>query len=273
MAGLAQLAPRRPIAGDLDEMYRLTSLGEGVMISENLSNLQNIELDDVIDIPTPSGLLHMPVVGIVVDWSDQLGTILIERRVFTRAWQDDSVNIFRVYLEPGGDEAVVKERILERFGGIRRVFVLSNREVRSYIIGLTDQWMGLTYTQIAVAVLVAVLGIVNTLTVSILDRRRELGVLRALGGLRGQIRRTIWMEAIAISFIGVILGLALGSIDLYYVLEIARRDVGGMSFPYHYPASIALGLLPTMLAVAFLSAIGPAETAVRGSLVEALEYE
>ena len=52
--------------------------------------------------------------------------------------------------------------------------------------------------QIAVAVLVAILGIVNTLTVSITDRRRELGVLQAVGGLRGQIRRTIWLEALAI---------------------------------------------------------------------------
>ena len=51
--------------------------------------------------------------------------------------------------------------------------------------------------QIAIAVLVAILGIVNTLTVSITDRRRELGVLQAVGALRGQIRRTIWIEALA----------------------------------------------------------------------------
>jgi len=55
--------------------------------------------------------------------------------------------------------------------------------------------MGLAYAQIAIAVLVAILGIVNTLTVSIIDRRRELGVLQAVGGLRNQIRHTIWMEA------------------------------------------------------------------------------
>jgi len=62
--------------------------------------------------------------------------------------------------------------------------VLTNRDVRQYIMRLTDQWFGITYVQIAVAVLVAVLGIINTLTVSITDRRRELGVLQAVGGLR-----------------------------------------------------------------------------------------
>ena len=70
--------------------------------------------------------------------------------------------------------------------------------------------------QIAVAVLVAVLGIVNALTVSITDRRRELGVLRAVGGLRRQIRGTVWMEALGVGVIGLVLGLALGAVQLYY---------------------------------------------------------
>ena len=70
--------------------------------------------------------------------------------------------------------------------------------------------------QIAVAVLVAVLGIVNALTVSITDRRRELGVLQAVGGLRRQIRHTVWMEALASALIGLVLGLALGAVQLYY---------------------------------------------------------
>ena len=66
----------------------------------------------------------------------------------------------------------------------------------------------MTYMQVFVAVVVALLGIVNTLTVSITDRRRELGVLRAVGGLRHQIRDTVWMEALAIGFIGLVLGVA-----------------------------------------------------------------
>ena len=70
-----------------------------------------------------------------------------------------------------------------------------------------------------IAVLVAILGIVNTLTVSIIDRRRELGVLRAVGGLRRQIRHTIWMEAVAIGVVGLVLGLSFGALNLYYLLR------------------------------------------------------
>jgi putative ABC transport system permease protein len=266
-------ARRPPVAGDPDDMYRLSEAGDGVMVSENFANLQQIRLGDVIDIPTPTGLLKLPVVGIVKDWSDQLGTILIDRKLFVKRWQDDSVNVFRIYLKPGATAASVKPRILAALSGERRVFVLTNADVRNYIMRLTEQWVGMTNAQIAVAVLVAVLGIVNALTVSILDRRRELGVIQAVGGLRGQIRRTIWMEALAISIVGTVLGLAFGAINLYYVLEIARRDIGGMVVDYRYPVPIALVIVPTMLVAALVSAIGPGESAVRGSLVEALEYE
>ena len=167
----------------------------------------------------------------------------------------------------------MKHAILERFANERRLFVLTNGDLRGIIKRLTDQWFGLTYVQVAVAVLVAILGIVNTLTVSITDRRRELGVLQAVGGVRNQIRRTIWLEALTIGTVGVILGLALGAIQLYYSLGISTHEIAGFELPYKFPYQISLLLLPIILIAAFISAIGPAESAVRGSLVEALEYE
>jgi len=145
--------------------------------------------------------------------------------------------------------------------------------VRRYITGLTDQWIGLAYSQIVVAVLVAILGIVNTLTVSIIDRRRELGVLQAVGALRSQLRHTIWMEALSIGLVGLVLGLGLGAVSLYYVLEMSHRDITGVLLPYRYPFHIAAILVPVMLGAAFVSALWPAEAAARGSLVQALEYE
>jgi putative ABC transport system permease protein len=167
----------------------------------------------------------------------------------------------------------VKQKILTMYGNQSRLFVLTNNDLRTYILKLTDQWFSLTYVQIAVAVLVAILGIVNTLTVSISDRKRELGVLQAVGGLRNQIRGTIWIEAVAIGLTGLIMGLVVGAVQLYYTLEISRSEVVGLRFEYSYPFAIAAALLPVILGAALISAIGPAEAAVRGSLVEALEYE
>jgi len=262
-----------PMEGDTKQMYRLTAEGKGVLASENFAKLRGFKIGDTVDIPSPGGVLHMRIVGIVTDYSDQQGSILMDRSVYKRYWNDDSANIFRIYLAKGATEADVKRRILETFANQRRLFVLTNRDVRQYIMRLTDQWFGITYVQIAVAVLVAVLGIVNTLTVSITDRRRELGVLQAIGGLRNQIRHTIWLEALTIGAVGLVLGLGFGVVQLFYSLKITGEDLAGMRLDYEYPYGIGFILLPVILGVAFLSAIAPAESAVRGSLVEALEYE
>jgi len=264
---------RRVIAGDYDEMHRAAAAGRGVIIAENVANLANIGLGDQLELATPRGMLRLPVVGVLRDYSDQQGTIFLDRSVYLRYWNDDTADVFRIYLTPGVSAKRVKQSILEKFSGQRRLFVLFNQELRAYIMRLLDQWFGITYLQIAIAVLVAVLGIVNTLTVSIADRRRELGVLRAVGGLRRQIRRTLWLEGLAIGAIGLILGFAFGAASLYYQLQVIGRSFSGMPLDYEYPVTIAVLLVPVILLAALGSAIGPAESAVRSSLVEALEYE
>ena len=80
-------------------------------------------------------------------------------------------------------------------------------------------------------------------------------------------------QKIAIGVVGLALGLLFGAANLYFLLQITGRDLSGMYLPYRFPFSIALMLLPTILAAAFFSALWPAESAVRTSLVEALEYE
>ena len=270
---IAETGQRPPVAGNADEMYRRGAAGEGLVVSDNLAQLQHLKLGEILEIPAPNGLIRLPIVGIVIDYSDQQGTIMMDRSLFVRYWSDDSVNVIRVYLQPGAQVADVRQRIIEKYAGQRQVFVLTNHELKSYILKVTDQWFGLTSVQIAVAVLVAILGIVNTLTVSITDRRRELGVLQAVGGLRGQIRRTIWLEALSIGTLGLVLGLGLGAVNLYYILQIVHNDIAGMRLDYSFPIGTALALVPTILGAAFIAAIWPAESAVHGSLVEALEYE
>jgi putative ABC transport system permease protein len=273
----AESAGRRvPIAaveGRNDEMYKRAGAGKGVIASENFALLQHVKLGDMVEIPSPPGILVTPVVGIIRDYSDQQGSLLIDRKLYNELWRDDTVNVFRLYLNKGANPVSVKNAILGKLGDRTRLFVLQNSELRSYILKIANQWFGIAYVQIAVAVLVAILGIVNTLTVSISDRRRELGIIQAIGGLRGQVRRMIWVEAVLIGVIGLALGLLLGAASLYYVREIGGHDIAGIRLAYEYPFGIVALLIPAILGAAFLSALAPAEAAVRARLVEALEYE
>lgn len=265
---------RALVAEDARGMYKLAGAGEGLIVSDNFARLQRRRIGDRVDLATPGGLLSLPIAGIITDWSDQQGSVFLDRAVYERYWKDDTVNVVRVYVSKGTDPLTVRDRILEGLAPeYPRMLVFTNAEVRSWVLELTDQWLQLTYSQVFIAVIVAILGIINTLTVSIIDRKRELGVLRAVGGFRRQIRQTVWMEAVAIGLVGLALGLVFGAANLYFLLQITGRDLSGMYLPYRFPIGIALMLLPTILAAAFFSALWPAESAVRTSLVEALEYE
>jgi putative ABC transport system permease protein len=261
------------VAGDLQQAYRDAAQGKGIVLSDNLALQSGLKLGDVMEIRSPSGILRLPVLAITIDFSDQRGALLMDRSLYVEKWKDPTVNLFRVYTKKGIAPEEAKRRILERFASERKLFVMTNQQVREYILKVTDQWFGLTYMQIFVAVLVAVLGIINSLTVSITDRRRELGVLQAVGALRRQVRQAVWMEAVGIGLVSLVLGLVLGGVILQYYLDVIREDLAGLRLEYQYPVRIALMLIPTMLATAFASALWPAETAVRSSLVEALEYE
>ena len=264
---------RRIVAGDYDTMHRLAIAGEGLIISEHLALLQKIKLGDAIELAAPGGILRRPVVGVFRDFSNPTGAIYMDLSVFRRYWHDDSLDLLHVYLRPGVQPFEAKRRILARFDSERRLFVLLNSDLRQFVLNISDQWFGLTYVQMAVAVLVAVLGIVNSLTVSTIDRQRELGILRAIGGVRKVIRRTLWLEAMTMSFMGVLLGVPLGGISLFYQLAALRRSILATPLDYIFPFRFALLILPIMLAVAFFSALGPAESALRRSLVKALESE
>ena len=76
-------------------------------------------------------------------------------------------------------------------------------------------------------------------------------MLQAVGGLRGQIRRTIWLEALSIGVLGLALGFGLGAVNLYYILQIVQHDIAGMRLGYAFPFGTVLALVPTILGAAF----------------------
>jgi putative ABC transport system permease protein len=152
---------RKVVGGSFDEMNRLAAEGKGIIISENLAQLKGLSMGSEIEFPAPSGQLKFPVVGIVRDFSDQQGAIFMDLSVYLRNWKDPAFDSFRVYLKPGASADEVKSAVLRKFGDGRRIFVFLNQELKGYILGLADRWFGMTYVQLALALWVAILGIVN----------------------------------------------------------------------------------------------------------------
>jgi putative ABC transport system permease protein len=264
----------RVVAGDVRQMYQTAAAGKGVIISENCGMLQHIDMGDTVEIPSPSGVLHLPVIGIVTDYLNQSGSMFVDyAAVYLRYWKDPTVDIYKVYAKQGASAEELKQRVQETFSQQRRLFVGLNREVKARVMNNTKQWLGMSYIQIMVAILVAVLGIANTLLVSVTDRRRDFAMLRALGALRNNVRLSVWLESATIAFIGVILGVAFGAIDLGFELQVMRRDYAGLTLDYAFPTRLALVLAGTMICAAWVSALAASESTVRTSPVEALAYE
>ena len=107
--------------------------------------------------------------------------------------------------------------------------MLSNDELKSKVEDQVNQQFGIFYAIVGVAIFASLFGIVNTLTMSVIERTREIGVLRALGASRWQVRRSIADESLVIGLIGALLGIAVGTGLGYALLEGCPRASRGSS--------------------------------------------
>ncbi|MBI3356325.1 MAG: FtsX-like permease family protein, partial [Nitrospirae bacterium] len=163
---------------------------------------------------TPEGAKRFPVVAVFYDYSTDGGKLLMDRRLYQSLWHDELVTVFPVYLSAGADVDQVRQRIAAKLseanGGGLPPLVISNTELRKEILEIFDRTFLLTYVLEAIAVIIAMLGIVNTLVTSVLERRREFATLRAIGGSAGQIRQLVLWEAAYLGIVGIALGLVGG---------------------------------------------------------------
>src|SRR5207248_3914999 len=133
----------------------------------------------------------------------------MDRATLLKYLPDPAPSSLAVYLEPGVPPARVRQAIARVCAG-RRISVLANRTLRREAIRVFDRTFAITYALEAVAIIVAVMGVAGALLALVIDRRRELGMLRFLGGSAGQIRRLILMEAGLLGLLANLAGFTLG---------------------------------------------------------------
>jgi putative ABC transport system permease protein len=187
-----------------------------------------------------------------------------------RHFRDESVDSFAVMLDDRSAEADVRRELETLVGGA--LFIQSNAEFKASIRAIVDDFFATTYVMEAIALVVGVLGVANTMIVAVLERRREIGVLRAVGALRRQVRRSILIEAALIGLVGALLGLV-GGAALAGITMVITESTTGWVLPYFYDwgTAASVTLLATVAAIA--AAWWPARSAARQPVAEALAYE
>jgi putative ABC transport system permease protein len=259
--------------GRVEELLPVMAGRNGLLISSNVARLHNLHKGSRIQLDTPTGRHEFDVVGVHVDYTSDAGQLVIDRATYKRLWRDDRVDTFDVMLHPNVDPEAVRREIQRRLASSHNAFVLTNGDVRREIMRLVDQFLSVQYAQILIAVVVAVLGILNSLLVSITERKKEIGILRSLGSERWQVRKAIMLEAVCISAVAIVLGIAAGSVLGYYAVTRFGAAFNGWIFPYYFPWAAALGIVPGVVAVALIGAWYPSTQAVKIQVVEALAYE
>jgi putative ABC transport system permease protein len=273
MEGFLSRAPDAIEGGNARTLQRELPSGEGFVVSRNFANRWGLGVGDSVQLETPVGSLDRPILGIVDDYRSEKGTIFMDRTLYKKYWNDSAVDFIDVDLQPGADPTLVKRQIEQITAGSMHAFVYTNAEFRSWISGLVDQFFTLNYMQLVVAILIAVLGIVNTLIISVSDRRREIGIIRAIGGLRSQIRKLVLLEALAISLVGVFIGALAGALNTLFMSHTISIILAGYSIPFSTPWRLILVSVPVVAAASLLAGWLPARRAARTEVIEAIGYE
>ncbi len=247
--------------------------GEGVLVARNFAVRYKMGVGDRLKLPTPTEAFDLPILGVVEDYTSEKGAVFFDRELYKRYWNDPAVDLINLSVDKGASVAAVKQQVQRVIKGQHRAFIFTNAEYKKYIMDLINGFFVLNYMQMAVAVIIAALGIVNTLIISVAERKRELGVLRAIGGLRSQIRKMILLEAASIAIVGVISGALAGVLNTYFLVRTAATMIGGYTIPFRFPIMTVLIALPIALVIALAAAWWPARKAVNLSIVEAIGYE
>lgn len=261
------------VAGDSAEALREMGEGKGVIISESFQSKFGKSAQDTVELVTPSGLIAFKVIGVYIDYSSDSGSVLLDRALYKKYWKDDLLDAFDLWLKPGADEQGIIQTIKARYGEPYQLFISTHRELRESVVRIMEQSFVVNYAVEIVAVVVAIFSVINTLLASILDRTREIGVLRAIGATQAQVRRIVVMEAGWMGLIGGLLGLFAGTVMAYHHVVYNTKQLTGWTFQFYYPYGVALFSVLATVILCLFAGYGPAKRAASTPIVTAIGYE
>jgi putative ABC transport system permease protein len=250
----------------------LRSLGDDeVVVDKSLASGNDLDVGDEVGFLTQIGAKpRLRVVGKYEDKAELLGGAIVTQRLMATAFdqRDDTIDFIK--LAPGAAAGKVQAALIEAMDREFPVVEVRNQqELKENQEEQINQLLGLIYALLALAVIVSLFGIANTLALSIHERTRELGMLRAIGMSRRQVRTMIRYEAVITALIGALLGMVIGVIFAALIAQ-PLKDEG---FALSYPVGQLIGMLVFAAFAGVLAAIPPARRASRLNVLGSLQYE
>lgn len=246
--------------------------GDSVWISEAMADLQGLATGQQVDIPIAGRMYRFTVAGVWRDYARQHGALVMERDDYVRLSGDPLINDLAIELEPGVAVEPVMAALREAFGA-RAIELALPGEIRAISLRIFDRTFLVTYLMEAVAVLIGLFGIGTTFAALSASRRKEFGMLRHLGVMRGQVIRLVALEGALTAAVGLSVGMAAGGAIAWILVEVINRQ----SFHWSMDISVPLGALVVfglaLVALAGLTAALAGRQAMRQSAVLAVRED
>ncbi|HET9213486.1 MAG TPA: FtsX-like permease family protein [Gaiellaceae bacterium] len=244
---------------------------EGAFVKDDYADEHGLRVGSPIELKTPTGdVLDLTVHGIFAEpkGGSPFGEVAISTATFDGAYAEKENEWAFLNMEGGvtDENTATLSEAVAPFPDAR---VETREEFKSSRIGELSTFVNLLYALLGLSVLVSLFGIVNTLVLSVFERTRELGMLRAIGMTRRQVRRMIRQESVITALIGATLGIVIG-VFLAFLVTQALSDEG---IVFAIPVGSLVVFVLVAIAAGMLAAIFPARRASKLNVLEALQYE
>ena len=249
----------------------LADLGsDRAVVNNEFAESNDLAVGDTLTLTTPRGEnVDYEVSGIYDSAAGVVGGVIVSNASLESAWESDDIAFALVAGDPGADPSTIKdeeETALADFPTAKPFTIAEFKEEQNRQV---DGLVGLVYALLSLSVIVALLGIVNTLALSVHERTRELGMLRAVGMSRRQVRRMVRGESVITAFIGAILGTVLG----IAFAALLSRPLADEGFVFEIPFGTLIGVAILALIAGVLAAIPPARRAAKVDVLRAVTTE
>jgi putative ABC transport system permease protein len=258
--------------GDPEANWARLAQGEAVFISSVVAENFDLAQGDTLYLQTRRGERPFHVAGVVVDFFAQGQTITGTYDDLHAWFSDRGVDRYTVSVAGGASPLAVAAEIEERYQSRENISVQTTEAFRGQINGLLQQSLSLFDVLSSIGVVIGTLGVINTLTMNVFERTREIGGLRSLGMTRRQVVRMILAEALGLGIIGALYGLAFGYV-FTQVMIAEMNAANGYDLSYTFTLQPYLIGLALALGISQLSALSPARRGAALNIMEAIKHE
>jgi len=255
-----------------EEMWDDFAAGDAVFIAGYIQQLYGVQRGDWIRIRTARGEQDFRVAGIITDVFQGGRSIFGSWGDMKKYFGQNNATFYIAKLSPGADAKTVEQTLKDDIGKSRHLTVQSGDEWRAEMRKMSMQFFSLFDAIVFVAVVVGVLGVVNTMTMSVLERAREIGMLRSVGMTRAQVTWMVLAEAGTMGIIAALFGVGAGLL-LSVMMVSGMKQGTGWNVSWAFPAGPLQTSIIIALVVSQIAAIYPTWRAVRTVIVDTIKHE